>query len=83
MENTYYPRSRLIKLRKEKGLSQEQMARLLQIKRTTYANYETGYRNPNLKKIIQMKKLFGIDDDKVFLPVNDTKSVQKGEKSVT
>lgn len=75
MKTSYHPRSRLIKLRKEKGLTQEQVARLLQITRTTYANYETGYRNPSLKIIIEMKKLFGIDDDKVFLPVNDTKSV--------
>ena len=75
MPNIYYPRSKLIKLRKEKGFTQEQMARLLQVTRTTYANYETGYRNPDLKKIMEMKKILGVNDDRFFLPISDTKSV--------
>lgn len=77
MANNYSPRSRLIKLRKEKGFTQEQMARLLKKRRATYANYETGYRSPNLKDIIEMKKILGTSDDKIFLPDNDTKSVIK------
>lgn len=72
MSNSYYPRIRLIKLRKEKGFTQEQMARLLKVTRTTYANYETGYRSPNLKNIIEMKRILGVEDDKIFLPINDT-----------
>lgn len=75
MKRTYSPRSKLIKKRKEKGFTQEQMARLLKITRTTYANYETGYRNPNLNNIIEMKKILGVDDDKIFLPDSDTISV--------
>lgn len=75
MANKYNPRSKLIKLRNEKGFTQEQMARLLKVTRATYANYETGYRNPNLKNIIEMKKIFGVTDDKIFLPDNDTKSI--------
>lgn len=75
MINKYRPRIKLIKLRKEKGFTQEQMARLLKIKRATYANYETGYRNPSLKYVIEMKKILGTEDDAVFLPPNDTISV--------
>lgn len=75
MKRKYNPRSKLIKRRKEKGFTQEQMARLLRITRTTYANYETGYRNPNLKNIIEMKKILGVEDDRIFLPDNDTISV--------
>lgn len=73
---TIKPRSKLIKLRKEKGFSQEQMARLLKVTRATYANYETGYRTPSFKKIIEMKKILGTNDDKNFLQDNDTISVQ-------
>ena len=72
---TTKPRSKLIKLRKEKGFSQEQMARLLKVTRATYANYETGYRAPSFKKIVQMKKIFGVVDDKFFLQDNDTISI--------
>lgn len=77
MTKNYRPRSKLIKLRNEKGFTQEQMARLLKMKRATYANYETGYRNPSLNTIIEIKKILGVTDDKIFLPDNDTKSIQK------
>lgn len=76
MNKTYSPRSKLIKLRIEKGFTQEQMARLLKLKRATYANYETGYRSPNIETIIEIKKILGTTDDKIFLPDKDTKSVQ-------
>lgn len=76
MARNYRPRSKLIKLRNEKGFTQEQMARLLKVTRATYANYETGYRNPNLRTVIEMKKILGTTDDKIFLPDNDTKSVK-------
>ena len=62
----------IIKLRKEKGFTQEQMARLLKVTRATYANYETGYRSPNLRSIMEMKKVLGTEDDKIFLQDNDT-----------
>lgn len=75
MVNNYSPRSKLIKLRTNKGFTQEQMARLLKITRATYANYETGYRSPNLKTVIEMKKILGTSDDKIFLSDSDTKSV--------
>lgn len=77
MTKNYKPRSKLIKLRNEKGFTQEQMARLLKMKRATYANYETGYRNPSLNTIIEIKKILGVTDDKIFLPDNDTKGVNK------
>lgn len=69
------PRSKLIKLRMEKGFTQEQMARLLKVTRATYANYETGYRNPSLSKVMEMKKILNVSEDKYFVPDNDTKSV--------
>ena len=77
MTKKYRPRSKLIKLRNEKGFTQEQMARLLKVTRATYANYETGYRNPSLKVVIEMKKILGTEDDKIFLPDNGTKGVTK------
>ena len=72
MINKYRQRSKLIKLRKEKGFTQEQMARLLKVTRATYANYETGYRSPNLISIMEMKKVLVTEDDKIFLQDNDT-----------
>lgn len=74
------PRSKLIKLRKDKGFTQEQMARLLKIKRTTYANYEMGYRTPSIKIAMEIKKVLAINDDKIFLQDNDTISVQNNKE---
>ena len=68
-------RTKLIKLRIEKGLTQEQVATLIGVTRSTYANYETGYRNPSLQNIIKLKKIFNVSDDKIFLPTKDTISV--------
>ncbi len=69
------PRSKLIKLRIQKGFTQEQMARLLKVTRATYANWETGYRNPSLSMVIEMKKILNVSEDKYFVPDNDTKSI--------
>ena len=77
MANSYNPRTKLTKLRIEKGFTQEQMARLLKIKRATYANYETGYRSPSLETVIELKKILGVTEDKFFLPDKDTKSTKK------
>ena len=72
---TNNPRTKLIRLRKEKKLTQEQLAKLLNKKRTTYSNYENGYRNPDLKTIIELKRILGVSDDTFFLKDNDTLSV--------
>lgn len=73
----YSPRSKLIKIRKEKGFTQEQMAKTLKVTRATYSNYENGYRNPSIKKVIEIKKILGIVDDVFFLQDEDTISVRR------
>ena len=72
---TNNPRTKLIRLRKEKKLTQEQLAKLLNKKRTTYSNYENGYRNPDLKTIRELKRILGVSDNTFFLKDNDTLSV--------
>lgn len=72
---TVKPRSKLIQLRKEKGLTQKQMAKLLDIERSCYSNYENGYRNPPFNTVIKLKKILNVSEDKFFLKDKDTKSV--------
>lgn len=69
------PRSKLIKLRKERGYTQQDMANKLKITRAAYANYETGYRNPNLDKSIKIKQILETTTDEIFLRDSDTISV--------
>ena len=45
---------RLTALRTGSSLTQTQMAELLGISRSTYANYEVGKRTPDLKMLIKI-----------------------------
>ena len=49
---------KLKKLRKEKGLTQKQVAEAIKITASTYANYEQGTREPNIDIIIKLCKFF-------------------------
>ena len=51
---------KLKELRKEMGLSQEKVAKALNLSRTTYASYEQGTREPNIEMIIKLCKFFNI-----------------------
>jgi len=51
----------LKKLRKEKGLSQKQLAKLIGVAQTTLSGYETEYSNPILKTIIDIANICDYD----------------------
>lgn len=69
--------SRIKELRISKGISQKDMAKMLEINRSTYSNYENDIREPNrevIEKIaevleIPVSKLFG---DAFIVDTNDT-----------
>lgn len=51
----------LRELRKKNGYTQQQMADILNISRSTYTYYETGISEPGLDKIKMMCEIFNID----------------------
>lgn len=57
---------RILKLRKEKGLSQEELGSVLGVSRQTVSKWETGESNPDLDKIIPMCDLFEIKADELL-----------------
>lgn len=61
MRNKLKDRIRL--LRKEKGLSQSQVADALNITRGSYSNYENGYREPDSNTLIKLAEFFGETSD--------------------
>ena len=62
----------LIKLRKNLGLTQQQVAAKLGIDRTTYTKYETGVSEPSFEMLIRLSQLLGISLDELFgAPVDD------------
>lgn len=53
-------KNRIKELRKEKGLTQQQMAKELGLPYTTYINYENGYRNIPNKLLGKLESAFGV-----------------------
>lgn len=54
---------RISKLRISKGLSQQQLALLLGVKRSVVSYYESGDRLPSLDVLIEMSKVFNVSTD--------------------
>lgn len=54
---------RLKMLRKEQGLTQGNMASILEVARTTYANYEQGTREPDNKTLNKIVDYFNVSAD--------------------
>lgn len=54
---------KLLKLRKENGLSQEKLATQLAVSRQAVSRWEMGTSLPDVENIIQLSKLFGVSAD--------------------
>ena len=55
----------LFRLRKEKGLSQEELGNRLNVARQTVSKWETGETTPELEKLIQLAEFFEISMDEL------------------
>ncbi len=52
--------------RKEKGLTQSEIAEAMNITKSTYCGYETGKRQPDVMKIKQISEILGIPADRLL-----------------
>lgn len=57
---------RLADLRKSRNWSMQEIADRLGIAKSTYAGYESGYREPSLQAITQIADLFGTTVDYIL-----------------
>ena len=57
---------RLLKLRKEKNISQEELANELDVSRQTISKWETDQSQPDFDKIIPLCEFFGITSDELL-----------------
>lgn len=53
-------------IRKQNGLSQQQVADVLGISRSAYCGYETGRRSPDVITIIKLSEFYRLPLDKFF-----------------
>lgn len=59
--------NRLYQLRKQKGLSQEELANRLNVSRQTVSKWEVGDSTPDMEKLIAMSDLFGVSLDNLVM----------------
>ena len=57
---------KLIKLRKENGMSQEQLGFELNVTRQTVSKWELGISTPEMDKLVELSKLFGVSVDELI-----------------
>jgi transcriptional regulator with XRE-family HTH domain len=57
---------RLLNLRKEKNLSQEELANILDVSRQTISKWETDQSTPDFDKIVPLCNYFGITTDELL-----------------
>ena len=70
---------KILKLRKEKGMSQEALAEALGVSRQSVSKWESGAALPDTDKIIAMSELFGVSTDYIlkndpsenFIPIKE------------
>ncbi len=56
----------IIQLRRAMGLSQEQLAEQLNISRQSVSKWETGQSAPELEKLVQLSRIFGVTTDELL-----------------
>lgn len=59
--------NRLYELRKQKGLSQEELANRLNVTRQTVSKWEVGDSTPDMEKLIALCDLFDVSMDELVM----------------
>lgn len=57
---------RLRRLRLDKGVSQEELAKWLSVSRTSYTKYETGAYEPSIETLIKLAGYYGVSVDYII-----------------
>ena len=72
--------NRLYKLRKQNGMSQEELANRLNVSRQTISKWEVGDSTPDLEKLVAISDLFHVSLDELVTGEESNKTDEK-EKS--
>lgn len=51
---------KLLYLRRKAGLTQKEVAHILQLERSCYTYYERGRTNPSFRSLLRLAKLYGV-----------------------
>lgn len=70
---------KLVKLRKQKGLSQEELGYKLNVTRQTVSKWELGETTPEMNKLVELSKIFGVSLDELTSETESNNEVDKIE----
>ncbi len=70
---------RLYKLRKDKKLSQEEVAEKLNVTRQTISKWETNQSMPDFDKVVPLCELYGITPDELFIELKEKETSKNNE----
>ena len=73
--------NKLLQLRKEKGLSQEQLAQKLGISRQAISKWERAEASPDTDNLIELAKLYDISLDELLLHEPSSKEKNDNEET--
>ncbi|MEG0367757.1 MAG: helix-turn-helix transcriptional regulator, partial [Coprobacillus sp.] len=73
--------NKLLQLRKEKGLSQEQLAAELGISRQAISKWERAEASPDTDNLIELAKLYGVSLDDLLLHEPDSKETNEVDET--
>lgn len=73
---------KLLKLRKEKGLSQEEVADILNVSRQTISKWETGQSTPDFDKILPICELYEISCDELLKSTEEEIKVELSNRDM-
>lgn len=62
-------------MRSRVGFTQNQIAEQLNVDRSTYSNYERAVTEPDVKTLIKLAKIFGIDANELLSDVGEVPRV--------
>jgi len=69
--------TRLAQLRKAKGLSQEELARVLHLNQSTIAYYESGKKRPSYEVLQSLAEFFGVSIDYLLGRTDDPRTLDQ------
>ena len=60
-------KNRIEQLRKERGILQEELAKMLGVSRQTVSSLETGRYNPSIALAFKIARCFGMSIEEIFI----------------
>jgi len=70
-------------LRKDNGMSQEELASKLTISRQAISKWELGESMPDTENVVQLSKLFGVSTDYLLIDDNGNKLIKNADSQMT